>query len=159
MWIIIIIVKTELWEIHSKLAIIHKRQLICKLQTASPRNLQNLLTWTESKLLWTKIKKKKKHLNVETITIACHEYAFSLPIHDACTMAPRMEQLRKSPMYCDMHTMTLCQNQVIPPNITTTDKHTLNTFPVYSSFFFRVLSMLLQSDSPRCTWQHCMSLM
>ena len=154
-----IIVETELWEIHRKLAIIHKRQLICKLQTASPRNLQNLLTWTESKLLWTKIKKKKKHSNVETITIACHGYAFSLPIHDACTMAPRKEQLRKSPMYCDMHTKTwLCQNQVIPPKFTTTDKHTLNTFPVYSSFSFRILSMLLQSESPRCTWQHCMSL-
>lgn len=108
-----------------------------------------------------KNKNKKKHLNVETITIACHEYAFSLPIHDTCTMAPRKEQLRKSPMYCDMHTMTyLCQNQVIPPNITTTDKHTLSTFPVYSSFLFCVLSMLLQSESPRCTCrQHCMSLM
>lgn len=76
-------------------------------------------------------------------TISCHAYAFSLPIHDACTMLPRKEHFR-------LHAYrNICQNQVIPTNITTTDKHTLKIFPVYSSFSFYALSMLLQSESPR----------
>lgn len=149
MWIIIIIVETELWEIHRKLAIIHKRQLICKLQTASPRNLQNLLTWTESKLLWTKIKRQKKNLKCwnNNKFIDAQSLAICILFHCLYMMPAPWPQGRNN---WESHQCTvtcipydMCQNHVIPPNITTTDKHTLNTFPVYSSFSFRVLSMLL----------------